>query len=239
MSHFTGGPRASHAQACAIVPVKALADAKSRLASVLSPAARRRLVLAMLADVLDALAATTAVTRKIVVTCDAEVATAARGKGAAILHESQPISLNGALRTALHTCASNPDTICLILPADVPLVTPNEIAALLMDEPASAQRPQHRVVIAPSLDGGGTNALVLMDHDMMGPSFGTNSFNRHLELAEALHLNPRVVRLPGLGFDIDTPEDLRRLSQVERYRWLEEERPVGSPPVRPRAHLTA
>ena len=227
----------------AIVPVKALSQAKSRLAPVLSPAARRRLVLAMLDDVLAALAATPAVTRTLVVTADAEIAAMARAKGAEIVHESEPTSLNGALRTALHASGCQPDARCLILPADVPLATPAEIGVLLAAEPGGAPASgvgPHRVVIAPSHDGGGTNALVLTDHDVMGPSFGPDSFNRHLEMAEALHLAPRVVRLPGLGFDIDTPEDLRRLSQVERYRWLDAE--GVNDPLRwpsPRAHQTA
>ena len=226
----------------AIVPVKGLAGAKSRLASVLSPAARRRLVVQMLGDVLAALAATPAVTRTLVVTPDAEVAAIARTKGAEIIHEHTPISLNGALRTALHASGCHADARCLLLPADVPLVTPAEIAALLGVDPAhSPVLPTHRVTIAPSNDGGGTNALVLADHDVMGPSFGPDSFKRHLEMAEALHLSPRVVRLPGLGFDIDTPEDLRRLSEVERYRWLDAEGIKVQPPGVPltRAHQTA
>ena len=200
------------------------AEAKSRLAPVLSPAARRRLVVQMLADVLAALAATSAVTRTLVVTPDAEVTAIARAKGAEIIHEDTPTSLNGALRTALHASGCHADARCLILPADVPLVTDAEIAALLQVDPADHPAfPAHRLVIAPSHDGGGTNALVLTDHDGMGPSFGPDSFKRHMAMAEALHLHPRVVRLPGLGFDIDIPEDVSRLSQVERYRWLDGE----------------
>lgn len=205
----------------AIVPVKALAEAKSRLAPVLSSDARRRLVVQMLGDVLAALAATPAVARTLVVTPDAEVAAIASAKGAEVIDEALPTSLNGALRTALHASDCGPHGRCLILPADVPLVTADEIMALLSAAPAPSTA--HRVTIAPSHDGGGTNALVLIDHDVMGPSFGPDSFKRHLELAQALHLNPRVVRLPGLGFDIDMPEDLRRLSAVARYRWLDAE----------------
>lgn len=214
----------SPVETVAIVPVKALAEAKSRLATVLSADARRRLVLTMLADVLAALKATAAVTRMIVVTVDEEVAALARALGAEILVESQPTSLNGALRAGLHHGRGEGDARCLILPADVPLVTAGEIAELLMVDASLAEERRARVAIAPSHDDAGTNALVLTDHDVMGPSFGVDSFRRHLELATALRLNPRVVRLPGLGFDIDTPDDLRRLSRVERYRWLSEAR---------------
>lgn len=217
----------SRSDACAIVPVKALGEAKSRLAGVLSPQARRRLVLAMLDDVLAALAATPAISQTVVVSPDAEVAAAARGRHASVCHESAPTSLNGAIRLGLHQGPIRADARCLILPADVPLVTAGEIGTLLAHGPGG-ERPG--VVITPSHDGGGTNALVLTDRDVMGPSFGTDSFKRHLELAEALHQNPRVVCLPGLGFDIDTPDDLRRLSQVERYAWLAGEW-LGAPPT--------
>ena len=229
----------SSLETVAIVPVKALAEAKSRLAAVLTPLARRRLVLAMLDDVLAALAATSLVTRTLVVTPDPSVADAARARGAEIIRETGPSNLNAALRYALHHGPCVTGTRCLILPADIPLVTPDEIARLLQPEATGTGAASPRTVIAPSHDGGGTNALVLTDHDLMGPSFGADSFRRHLELAEGLHLDPRVVRLPGLGFDIDTPADLRRLSQIERYHWLNEARANELRPVPPRAHQTA
>lgn len=222
-------------QTIAIVPVKGLAEAKSRLAAVLSPEGRRRLVLAMLGDVLAALAVSQAVSRTFVVTSDPDVAAAARAAGAAILHEGTPTSLNGALHAALHVCQFDGSARCLILPADVPLVTPAEIAEMLADAPPAG----HRVVIAPSHDGGGTNALLLMDRDLMGPSFGVDSFKRHLALAEALHLTPRVVRLPGLGFDVDTPADLRRLSAVDRYGWLRDAWLDTAPQARAATKLSA
>jgi 2-phospho-L-lactate/phosphoenolpyruvate guanylyltransferase len=204
----------------AIVPVKALTEAKSRLASVLAPQSRRRLVLEMLDDVLLAVLATSAISRTIVVTSDPDVAEAARRRSAEVVHEPDSLGLNAAIRLGLHDSQCKADSRCLILPADVPLVTREEISEVLRREPDGKLGP--RVVLAPSHDGGGTNALLLTDHDLMGPSFGVNSFQRHLDLAHALRLEPRVVRLPGLGFDVDTPQDLRRLSQVERYRWLGE-----------------
>ena len=211
----------------AIVPVKALAEAKSRLAPVLSPAARRRLVVQMLGDVLAALAATPAVTRTLVVTPDAEVAAIARAQGAEIIHEAH--ADQSQWRAADRAARER-------LPARCPLPHPasrRPAGDAGRDRGAAwtaGRSSPHRVMIAPSHDGGGTNALVLNDHDIMGPSFGPDSFKRHLEMAQALHLNPRVVRLPGLGFDIDMPEDLRRLSAVERYRWLDaERRRIGQP----------
>ncbi len=65
--------------AVAVIPVKSLATAKSRLAGVLTPDQRRRLVLAMLRNVLSACAASERLEGACVVTGDDEVAdTAAR-----------------------------------------------------------------------------------------------------------------------------------------------------------------
>ena len=63
----------------------------------------------------------------------------------------------------------------------------------------------------PSLSGFGTNAALLAPPDAMPLKFGEPSFANHLEGARGRGLTPRVLALPGLGLDIDAPEDLRLL----------------------------
>jgi len=75
---------------CAIVPVKVLAHAKRRLSSVLPDAARQRLVLAMLQDVLAALAGARSIDWLAVVTADQRVAALAQGHGVSVLPEPRP-----------------------------------------------------------------------------------------------------------------------------------------------------
>jgi 2-phospho-L-lactate guanylyltransferase len=77
---------------CAIVPVKVLAHAKRRLSSVLPDAARQQLVLAMLQDVLAALAGAQSIDWVAVVTADQRVAALAQGHGASVLPEPGPES---------------------------------------------------------------------------------------------------------------------------------------------------
>jgi 2-phospho-L-lactate guanylyltransferase len=95
----------------------------------------------------------------------------------------------------------------LTIPGDVPCVTAGEIAALL----AAAAAGEPAVVLVPSLSGFGTNAVLLAPPDAMPLKFGEPSFDNHVLAARQRGLRPAVLRLPGLGLDVDAPEDLDAL----------------------------
>lgn len=92
----------------------------------------------------------------------------------------------------------------LLLPIDVPLATTAEIESL-----AAAAHPG--VIIVPSADGTGTNALVRTPPDAIESRFGKNSFRAHLEQAQARGMEASVMQPPGIVFDVDTPEDVAEL----------------------------
>jgi 2-phospho-L-lactate/phosphoenolpyruvate guanylyltransferase len=201
----------------AIVPVKALADAKRRLAPALAPSERRRLVLTMLEDVLALLSGIPNVARILVVTPDPDVAATATNHGAGVVSEDGQSDLNAAVRRGLAYASHEGAARALVVPADVPLATNAEILSILASAPAGSKP---HVVIAPSEDGEGTNAMLLAPPEAMRPEFGEGSFVRHVAQAVALGLDFRVLRLPGLGADIDQPRDLTRLAATERYAFL-------------------
>lgn len=192
----------------AIVPVKPLPIAKGRLADILTPAERRALVLAMIEDVLRALRAARAIDGIGVVSRDGAVLALAEQLGAERLHDHAG-DLNGALTRSAAYYQGRGATAALVLPADVPLVAPEEIDRLIGAGRAGAQ-----VVLAPSRDGG-TNALYLRPPTAMPFQFGPESRARHLEAARALELAAQTVRSPGLELDIDRPEDLLLLAESE------------------------
>jgi len=200
-----------------VIPVKALSGAKRRLAPVLPPAARARLVLTMLEDVVGALVHMAGVARVVVVTPDGRVADVARRRGADIVRETRARGLNAAVRTGLTHGRAHGAARALVLPADVPLATSAELATVLLAAGATAHA---RVTLVPSGDGEGTNALLLEPPDALDPSFGPGSFVRHLARAVARRLDTQVLQLPGLGADIDEPRDLARLAGRERYAFL-------------------
>jgi 2-phospho-L-lactate/phosphoenolpyruvate guanylyltransferase len=207
----------------AVVPVKTLADAKQRLAGVLPVEARRRLMLIMLRDVLATLRQVEALGPVIVVTPDAGVAELAERCGAHVLRERRAQGHSAAAMTGLAHAAAHGAQRGLTLPADAPLVTPAEVARLI--EAAAGAEPRH-VVLAPSHDRDGTNAILAGPPAVFPPSFGPGSFARHLAQAEAMGLACRTVELAGLGMDVDEPRDLQALLRHKQadpnYAFLKE-----------------
>jgi 2-phospho-L-lactate/phosphoenolpyruvate guanylyltransferase len=187
------------------VPVKDLLNAKQRLAGALGPAERAALARAMLRDVLTALAAAQ-VDAVWVVTRDAEATELARAFGATVLTEPENRGHTSAVAVA-QACAVARRVRCfLTIPGDVPCVTAAEIQALV--EAAAGDRA---CVFTPSRSGLGTNGVALAPPDVMPLTFGEPSFENHLAAARTRGLVPRVLALPGLGLDIDAPDDLTAL----------------------------
>jgi 2-phospho-L-lactate guanylyltransferase len=198
----------------AIVPVKALAHAKRRLAPVLPDAARRRLVLAMLEDVLAALSRVEGIERVVVVTPDANAANLAESRGATIVPEPGAGELNAAVESAIAFALSRGIGQVLVLPADIPLATPGELHNLIASR---GKRPG--VTLAPSHDSNGTNALLLAPPDAIAPCYGPGSYLQHMSQAMARHIDVNVLHLAGVARDIDEPADLAQLSAAAGARY--------------------
>jgi 2-phospho-L-lactate/phosphoenolpyruvate guanylyltransferase len=193
----------------AVVPVKERDRAKERLASVLAPAMRQALALAMLADVLSALAAAREIAGSIVVTVDQGARRLARDYGARVLEDGARNGHTGAVAAAARRLAAEGEAAILTLPGDVPLVTPDEIGRMI-----AAHAPAPSFTIVPSHDAGGSNAILLSPPEALPLRFGVDSFYPHLRAATARGINPVVLRLPGIALDIDNPEDLAAFLRI-------------------------
>jgi 2-phospho-L-lactate/phosphoenolpyruvate guanylyltransferase len=184
------------------VPVKDLVNAKQRLVAFLSPPERRDLARAMLEDVLEALAGAR-IGPVLVVTRDPAVEGLAARHGAGTLREESNLGHTEAVAHAQRAALARGAARFLTVPGDVPCVTPAELRTLSetpLDAPGA--------VFVPSLSGFGTNAALLEPPDAMPLKFGEPSFDNHLVAARAAALRPLVLRLPGIGLDIDAPDDL-------------------------------
>jgi 2-phospho-L-lactate guanylyltransferase len=189
----------------AAVPVKDLVNAKQRLVPVLEAGERRALAAAMLEDVLDALVAAHP-GAVLVVTRDPAVTDLARARGAECLVEPANRGHTEAVALAQREALRRGARRFLTVPGDVPCATVDEVRTLsgrLADGPGAA--------FVPSLSGFGTNAALLAPPDVMPLKFGEPSFGNHLDAARDRGLGPIVLPLPGLGLDIDGPEDLALL----------------------------
>jgi 2-phospho-L-lactate guanylyltransferase len=191
-----------------MVPVKPLDRAKSRLAGALAADERRALSRALLEHVLEVLAASHGLTGVAVVSRDPQVLALAAGRGARAIRETGR-GLNRALEQGIAWVRDRDAQAALIVPADLPRLTPHDIAAVLALADVGPV-----VVIAPCRRSTGTNLLLLRPPDVIPPSFGANSFQRHLQVAEAAGAHVQVYRSPTCGLDIDLVTDLHEWQSI-------------------------
>jgi len=191
----------------AVIPVKRLSSAKSRLAPTLSAAGRVALARRLLLSTLDAAQSCSALTGVVVVSADPEVRRLAVARGLAAYPDppaSDADSLNAAVTLGCRRVTALGALAALVLPIDLPLVSPDVIAQFVWRAGDAA------VGVAPDGAGTGTNALLLRPPLAITPAFGPDSFARHGALARERGTLPTTVALPALSFDLDTPHDLLR-----------------------------
>jgi 2-phospho-L-lactate/phosphoenolpyruvate guanylyltransferase len=191
----------------ALLPVKSPQNAKQRLNGYLPAASRQALARLLYTQTLATLCQASGIDRVLVVTSDAEIAAHARGMGAWVMEESRQTSHSASADAACQRAMEMGAETALLVPIDVPLASRADFEGL-----ASAgmfSRPG--VVIVPSAEGTGTNALARTPPDVIPSCFGPGSFQAHLVQARLRGIPAQVLRLPGLMFDIDTPEDVAQL----------------------------
>jgi 2-phospho-L-lactate/phosphoenolpyruvate guanylyltransferase len=188
----------------AILPVKSPHNAKQRLKNLLAVEQRETLARMLYTQTLAALCRAEGIDRVVVATCDAEVAGHARRSGALVFEENEQVSHSVSADAACLRAMELGASTVLLVPIDVPTVTPADFSQLA----ASARTG---VIIVPSCDGTGTNALARTPPDCIESHFGPGSFRAHLDQARSKGLPAGVLRVPGLMFDLDTPEDVAQL----------------------------
>lgn len=192
----------------AVVPVKDIGKAKQRLGSVLGVEERRNLFLVMVEDVLATLAKVSLLDGVMIVTGDPEVQRLATQFKARLLEESKNQGHTSAVAYAARVLKQEGVDGMLQIPGDIPLVQSGEVEEVLR-----AHSPAPSITIVPSHDKMGSNCVLCSPPDVIPLRFGENSFYHHLQSARKHGLCPQVMTSPGIGLDIDTPEDLRLLIQ--------------------------
>ena len=203
----------------AVVPVKNLGNAKQRLAGILDRTERAALFRAMLEDVLEALSAACSLAGIVLVTRDEEAIALAELYRAECLIEPANRGHTAAVELAAKALAERGAGAILQVPGDIPLVTAEEIEAVV-----ATHGPGPAVTIAPSRDHRGSNAVLCSPPDVFPFRFGDDSFHPHLAAARAIGIEPAVIEQAGIGLDIDTPGDLEAFlsapSSTRTYRLL-------------------
>jgi 2-phospho-L-lactate/phosphoenolpyruvate guanylyltransferase len=195
----------------AIIPVKPLRRGKSRLAGTLSEDERAELNQSLLQHTLNTLTDIKELEQVLVISRDPHALTIARQYGARTVREDGQPELNTALTRATVVARVHATRGVLILPADLPLISREDVLTLI----GKAADPPV-VVIAPDRHGKGTNALLISPSGLIEYDFGENSFQRHCERAKQAGARLEIVDLPSLGLDLDLPEDLEIIRELEK-----------------------
>lgn len=186
------------------------ARSKERLAGLLTPAERELLARAMFEDVWATLRAARSLDGLLVVSAEPYVLARCREEHVACWEETEQLSHSNSVDRATRWAMSLGATSLLSIPIDTPGVTCEEISTLV------GLARCYAVVVAPSADGCGTNALLRTPPDAIAPHFGPGSCQIHVGEAQAKGLSHLVFPTTGLAADIDTPEDAERFLSIGR-----------------------
>ncbi|MDZ4160249.1 MAG: 2-phospho-L-lactate guanylyltransferase [Anaerolineaceae bacterium] len=192
----------------AIVPVKPLAEGKSRLSAILSNDERVKLNRTLLQQALSILSSLPEIERILVINRDPDVAAEAATAGAQSIPE-EDWGLNSALTQATSMAIALGVDRLLILPADLPLLRREGVQTLL-----SLTGTPPEVIIAPDRWGRGTNALYVSPAGLIDYCFGDHSLAGHTEQARALGARVVYHESPDLAMDLDTPDDFLAIQSI-------------------------
>ena len=201
----------------AIVPMKPLAQGKTRLSRQLTLPQRAAVGSNLLRRVLRAINGPfpgqpkdSLVEGTWVVGGDPDIMEVARQEGAEWFQE-EGSDINETLGLSFQR-AFDSGKAALFLPGDLPFLKPSDLYGLL-----GASGYLKNITLAPARQGGGTNAILVVPGlpEPFYPRLGPNSFSRHLAQAASLGLSVSIFYSSGLGFDLDTFEDFKAYEYME------------------------
>ncbi len=194
----------------AVIPVKGLVESKSRLVRSLSPQDKKKLVIALLEDVLTAVKESQLFSRVLVVSPDPNVEKEANLPQGTFLHQEGQ-GLNAGIRQSTLFAMREKASSVAVLLADIPMLEARDLKELY-----SVGGTAEKVVLAPSLKGG-TNVMVREPPNIIAPAYGRWSFSTHLRAAQKTGFAVYSISNPRLSFDVDTLEDLIAIARKDPH----------------------
>lgn len=183
-----------------LIPVKDLSQAKQRLRGLLTQEERTRLAWAMCENTFAAASQACLADRIAIVTLYPPAIELAKKYGMEVILETEQISESASVDFGSREAKARGAETVLRLPIDLPLVSGADIDRIL-ESPAE-------VVMVPSRDGTGTNALLRRPPDLFPSHFGPESLQKHRAEAERRGARWKVIACENIALDIDDPTDL-------------------------------
>jgi 2-phospho-L-lactate guanylyltransferase len=194
-----------------LIPFKSLATAKQRLAAALDRRQRSQLAEAMLRDVLAASAGVADRIDVALVTSDLRAQALAREFGFRVIEDLRNESETAAIAMATATCEERGYETTIVVPADIPLITSEELHRVL------DAAPEEGAVFVPAYDRRGSNCILRRPASIIPLRFGNDSFLPHCESMRKTGKELVILELPGIGLDIDNPHELVMLVTREGH----------------------
>jgi len=189
-----------------IIPVKELSKAKERLSSILNAEQRRHLAKAMLTDVLSSVKKSIYVNKIYILTSDNDVINLASEMQVDVIVEDSQSSESDSVDRGSNKCIELGAKTIITIPGDAPLIRAEDIDDIFEHE---MQNPS--IILVPSRDENGTNALLRKPPDLIPSRFGIDSFRKHIGESLKKNLPYKIIRNDRIALDIDHPSDLRIL----------------------------
>lgn len=195
-----------------IVPVKPLRRSKSKLTNILSEDDRAILNLKMYENTMKVLKDIKIPHQVLVVSKDSSVLSIARSYNAKTLQEDGDSGLNVALKKAIQVIKAYAAQSVLILPADLPFVTKEDIEGVM-----EYSIGYSFMLISPDRKMSGTNLLFMSPPDLIEFSYGPGSFERHVRQAQSQNAHLEVRKFESAELDIDSPEDFELYKKLINF----------------------
>ena len=190
-----------------LIPFKSMATAKQRLSDALDAEQRSQFAEAMLRDVLAAAAGVKGRIDVAIVTGDSRAQEIAKKLGFLIIEDEQNESETAAIEMATECCEQRGYDTTIVVPADIPLITHQELNHVL------DVAPEQGAVFVPAYDGRGSNCVLRRPASLIPLRFGNDSFLPHCEAMTKTGNELIILEMPGIGLDIDNPHELEILVQ--------------------------
>jgi 2-phospho-L-lactate guanylyltransferase len=196
----------------AVIPMKSLHSAKSRLSTILTAQQRKNLAMYLLDATIKELKKSNFISEIIIVSNDKAVKNYSCLNNLKFMRDSDE-GVNKAVILADNYCIDNGINANIVIPPDLPFISAKEI-----DEICTISNKYHKcIIICPSKRFDGTNILFRKPPDVIKTHYDDNSYMNHLKEADKFKIPIETLDIVKLRFDLDTKEDLLELFPLENW----------------------
>lgn len=196
----------------AVIPMKSLHSAKSRLSNILTAQQRKNLAMYLLDATIKEIKKSCIISEIIIVSNDKTVKNYSCLNNLKFIKDSEE-GVNKAVILADNYCIDNGINANIVIPHDLPFISAKEI-----DKICTMSNKYHKcIIICPSKRFDGTNILFRKPPDVIKTHYDDNSYMNHLKEAYKFKIPIESLDIVKLRFDLDTKEDLLELFPLENW----------------------